>query len=51
MTGRVLVTDGLVIDPARKLEAVRDILIEGGKITEVAVDLSKTKALPGTTTI
>jgi len=51
MTGRILITDGLVIDPARKVEAVRDVLIVGGKIKEVAAGLSKKKAVLGTTTI
>ena len=51
MTERLLITDGLVIDPARKVEAVRDILIVTGKISEVAAGLSKKKAVIGTTTI
>ncbi|HAZ08828.1 MAG TPA: dihydroorotase [Elusimicrobia bacterium] len=51
MSERILVTDGLVIDPARRLEAVRDILIVGGKIKEVSAGLSRKKAVLGTTTI
>ncbi|MEK7384243.1 MAG: dihydroorotase [Elusimicrobiota bacterium] len=51
MTGRLLITNGLVIDAVGKMEAVRDILIVDGKIKEVAAGLSKKKAVPGTATI
>lgn len=51
MTERLLITNGLVIDPARKLEAVRDVLIVGGRIKEVSAGLSKKKAVLDTTTI
>lgn len=47
MPERLLVTGGLVIDPARKLEAVRDILIEDGKIAEVATGLARKSAFKG----
>ena len=46
-----LVTGGLVIDPARGLEAVRDVLIEDGKVVEVAASLSRKPALKGVPTI
>jgi dihydroorotase len=44
---RLLVTGGLVIDPARSLEAVRDVLIEDGKIAAVATSLAKKSAFKG----
>jgi dihydroorotase len=44
---RLLIAGGLVIDPARKLEAVRDLLIEDGKVQEVAAGLAKKSALKG----
>jgi dihydroorotase len=40
-----LIVGGLVVDPARKLEAVRDVLIENGKISDVAAGLAKKNAL------
>jgi dihydroorotase len=40
-----LIVGGLVIDPARKLEAVRDVLIENGEIRDVAAGLAKKSAL------
>lgn len=51
MSERLLITNGLVIDPTRRLEAVRDVLIVGGKVKEVAAGLSKKKASTDTTTI
>jgi dihydroorotase len=42
---RILIAGGLVIDPARKLEAVRDVLIENGEIRDVAAGLLKRSAL------
>ena len=45
MADRTLIVGGLVIDPARKLEAVRDVLIEDGEIRDVAAGLSKKPAL------
>ncbi len=45
MAERTLIVGGLVIDPARKLEAVRDVLIEDGEIRDVAAGLSKKPAL------
>ncbi len=47
MAEQTLIVGGLVIDPARKLEAVRDVLIENGKIRDVAAGLSKKSALSG----
>ena len=47
MPERLLVTGGLVIDPARKLEAVRDVLISDGKIEDVAPSLARKAALKG----
>ena len=45
MAERTLISGGLVIDPARKFEAVRDVLIEDGEIRDVAAGLSKKSAL------
>lgn len=45
MAERTLIVGGLVIDPARKVEAVRDVLIEDGEIRDVAAGLSKKPAL------
>ncbi len=45
MAERTLIVGGLVIDPARKLEAVRDVLIEDGEIRDVAAGLSKKSGL------
>lgn len=45
MAEPILITGGLVVDPARKLEAVRDVLVENGKIRDVAVGLAKKSAL------
>ena len=47
MPERLLVTGGLVIDPARGLEAVRDVLVEDGKISAVATGLAKKSAFKG----
>ena len=47
MPERLLVTGGLVIDPARKVEAVRDVLIVDDKIADVAAGLAKKAALKG----
>ena len=43
----MLIVGGLVIDPAQKLEAVRDVLIEDGEIRDVAAGLSKKSGLAG----
>ena len=45
MAERTLIAGGLVVDPARKLEAVRDVLIEDGEVREVAAGLSKKPGL------
>ncbi|MBI4376825.1 MAG: dihydroorotase [Elusimicrobia bacterium] len=45
MADRLLIKGGLVIDPSQKLEAVRDVLLEGGKVKDVAAGLSKKPAL------
>ncbi len=42
---RSLIVGGLVVDPSQKLEAVRDVLIEDGKVADVAAGLSKRPAL------
>jgi dihydroorotase len=42
---RLLISGGLVIDPARGLEAVRDVLIEDGEIRAVAAGLSRRRDL------
>lgn len=47
MPEQVIVTNGLVIDPVSRLEAVRDILIEDGKISAVAAGLARKPALKG----
>lgn len=51
MAERILIVGGLVIDPALKLEAVRDVLITDGEIREVAAGLSKKSALAGVETV
>ncbi len=45
MAEKTLIVGGLVIDPARKLEAVRDVLIVDGEIRDVAAGLSKKSGL------
>ena len=45
MAERTLIVGGLVIDPARRLEAVRDVLIEDGEIRAVEAGLSKKSGL------
>ncbi|MFI5363389.1 MAG: dihydroorotase [Elusimicrobiota bacterium] len=45
MAEQLLIVGGLVIDPARKLEAVRDVLIENGEILDVGAGLAKEPAL------
>ena len=47
MPDRLIVTGGLVIDPASRVEAVRDVLIEDGKISAVATGLARKSALKG----
>ena len=51
MAERTLISGGLVIDPARKLEAVRDVLIEDGEIRDVAAGLAKKPALGDATVV
>ena len=51
MTERILIAGGLVIDPSQNLEAVRDVLIENGRIAAVKAGLSKKKRAPGTRVI
>jgi dihydroorotase len=36
----LLITGGRVIDPANRLDTVADVLIEGGKVAEVGVDIA-----------
>lgn len=50
MSERLLIVGGLVIDPARKIEAVRDLLIEDGRVKELAAGLAKKPALKGVPT-
>ncbi|MBI4676286.1 MAG: dihydroorotase [Elusimicrobia bacterium] len=47
MTPALLIRNGLVIDPAQKIEAVKDVLVEDGKIAAVQYGLSKKNALRG----
>lgn len=47
MPEQLIVTGGLVIDPASRMEAVRDVLIEDGKISAVAAGLSRKSGLKG----
>ncbi|MDO8756696.1 MAG: dihydroorotase, partial [Elusimicrobiota bacterium] len=47
MPEQLIVTGGLVIDPASRMEAVRDVLIADGKISAVAAGLSRKFALKG----
>ncbi len=47
MPDRLIVANGLLIDPAVRIEAVRDVLIEDGKISAVAAGLSRKSALKG----
>ncbi|MBI5243233.1 MAG: dihydroorotase [Elusimicrobia bacterium] len=44
---RLLIHGGLVIDPSQNLEAVRDVLIENGKIADVARGLASRPGLAG----
>lgn len=47
MPEQLIVTGGLVVDPASRVEAIRDVLIEDGKISAVAAGLSRRSALKG----
>ncbi|MDD5304047.1 MAG: dihydroorotase [Elusimicrobia bacterium] len=47
MPEQLIVTGGLLIDPAVRIEAVRDVLIEDGKISAVGTGLSRKSALKG----
>lgn len=47
MPERLIVAGGLVIDPASRIEAVRDVLIEDGKVAAVAAGLARKPALKG----
>lgn len=51
MVERLLIKGGLVIDPSQKLEAVRDILIEDGKIAKVQAGLSRLSSFKGIKTL
>ncbi len=44
MPDRLIVANGLLIDPAVRVEAVRDVLIEDGKLSAVAAGLSRKSA-------
>jgi len=39
---KLLLTGARVIDPSQKMDAVADVLLENGKITQIAPDLAKT---------
>ena len=41
MSGRILIKDGLIIDPSQKLEGIRDVLLAGGKVAAVGAGLSR----------
>lgn len=45
MADRLLIVGGTVIDPTQKLEAMRDVLIENGKIADIAAGLAKKSGL------
>lgn len=47
MPDRLLIRGGLVIDPASRLEALRDVLIEDGHIAKVAAGLAKQASYKG----
>ncbi|MCR4296466.1 MAG: dihydroorotase [Elusimicrobia bacterium] len=47
MPERLIVTGGLLIDPAGRVESVRDVLIEDGKVSAVAAGLHRKPALKG----
>lgn len=47
MPERLIVTGGLLIDPAGRVESVRDVLIEDGKVAAVAAGLHRKSALKG----
>ncbi len=51
MAERLLIRGGTVVDPARGVEAARDVLIEDGKIRDLAAGLSKKPGLQGVETI
>jgi dihydroorotase len=39
MSKTILIKNGLVIDPANKIEEIKDVLIENGKIIKVEKDI------------
>lgn len=43
----MIVTGGLLIDPASRVEAVRDVLIEDGRISAIGTGLARKSALKG----
>ena len=47
MPEQMIVAGGLVIDPARGLEAVRDVLLEDGRVAAVAAGLTHKPGLKG----
>ena len=47
MPEQLIVVNGLVIDPAANVEAVRDVLIEDGRVSKVAAGLSRRSAFKG----
>jgi len=44
---RLLIQNGLIIDPSQNLEAIRDVLIEDGRIADIAAGLANRPGLRG----
>lgn len=51
MPEQLIVTGGLLLDPAARIEAVRDVLIEDGKVSAVAAGLHRKSSLKGVPSI
>ena len=51
MPEHLIVSGGLLIDPASRIEAVRDVLVEDGRIAAVATGLARKSAFKGVPTI
>ncbi len=51
MPEQVIVTGGLLIDPAAGVEAVRDVLVEDGRVAAVGAGLARKPAFKGAPTI
>ncbi len=48
---RLLIVGGTVVDPEQKIEAIKDVLIENGRIAEVAAGLERKPSYSGVTRI